>query len=261
MSGLYYVFLKWSSANGNAGAAQWGRYMLCFPSRYDADELFREMQTLPSSNKGDIMFRLLKRHSPQFWVYDSSESWYSIRNIQTQNQLPGFRDRFSMLLLPGFDSDGIWPIIANPVTGPDWVSGGSFFIRNRRQNDLYWYVHDDHIHTSNSHRSKFRITKTAPGNIDTDPLVLIRDDDVTVQAVKETLSSCITATSSEYVSIDGDTHRHLVIGATAGGWRFGAFLNKEIGVRWEVYDEHGPNCHQGFLAHMEDGGGDEWELV
>jgi hypothetical protein len=70
MSGLYYVFLKWACTTNNELAAKWGRYMLCFPSRYEADELFRAMQGLNMAN-GAALYSKLTRESPQFWVYDS----------------------------------------------------------------------------------------------------------------------------------------------------------------------------------------------
>jgi hypothetical protein len=70
MSGIFYVFLKWSP-NNNSAAARNGRYMLCLDSRYEADELFRAMQGLQTKNNKGPLFPLLTRQSPQFWCYDS----------------------------------------------------------------------------------------------------------------------------------------------------------------------------------------------
>lgn len=70
MSGVFYVFLKWSSDN-EWKASNHGRYMLLLNSRYDADELFRAMQGLRTENGENLLFSVLTRQSPQFWCYDS----------------------------------------------------------------------------------------------------------------------------------------------------------------------------------------------
>lgn len=155
----------------------------------------------------------------------------------------------------------MWPNITNPVTGPDWVSGGDFFIRNRRQPNLYWNIHDTHIRTSVQRRTKFRIQKLKVKG-EREPVIMIRKDTVTIQAIPETVTSAAVAAGSIYVSTEGPGGR-LVLSPVETKWIFGELVNKNVGVRWE--DEKNTLeeslATKPFLVQMLNGGGDEWELV
>ncbi|KZT33516.1 hypothetical protein SISSUDRAFT_1066095 [Sistotremastrum suecicum HHB10207 ss-3] len=79
-----------------------------------------------------------------------------------------------------------WHFI-QPVDGPDWTNGSTFFIRNKRQPSLYWSVsevtQDAAIVISDTQKSKFRIS-----GVDLDPKdrekVLIRSDRVTISPAR-----------------------------------------------------------------------------
>ncbi|KAF8243847.1 hypothetical protein K440DRAFT_663834 [Wilcoxina mikolae CBS 423.85] len=155
-----------------------------------------------------------------------------------------------------------WPMFPNPVTGPDWESGKTFFIRNRRQPNLYWYVHGTHIHTSTERRAKFRIEKKTPGV--REPQILIRDDKITIQVVAETVTS--SAVKNTTYVLSENSEGRLQIGTAIQEWSFGDLLNKHVGVRWESENgceeaEEVGETAKPYLVHMLNGGGDEWELA
>lgn len=180
--------------------------------------------------------------------------------FQERNQLPEFKNTLSILLLHDRGSRE-WPMIQNPVHGPDWVSGGDYFIRNRRQPELYWHVHDAHIHTSSHQRTKFHIEKVKTRG-EREPVVLIREDMVTIRAIPETVTSWAVANGSTYVSINSD-NTQLSLVKNEVTWKFGELVNGKVGVRWE--NEGGAREDstdaKAFLVQMTSGGGDEWELV
>lgn len=154
-----------------------------------------------------------------------------------------------------------WPIIANPVSGPDWVSGGDFFIRNRRQPDLYWNIHDIHICTSVQRRTKFRIQKVKVEG-EREPVIIIREDMVTIQVIPESVTSGAVADGSIYVST-GNSNNRLALTHVETKWKFGELVNKKVGVRWED-EKKSPTeslAAKPYLMYMINGGGDEWELV
>jgi len=66
MSGIYYIHVKWAPADKTL-AANWGRYLICFASRYDADEFYRAIQDVKRAGK--LAFPDLVRSSPQFWCH------------------------------------------------------------------------------------------------------------------------------------------------------------------------------------------------
>jgi hypothetical protein len=178
--------------------------------------------------------------------------------MQVRNDLSAFRDKFSILLLNDWDGRN-WAMVPQSSIGTgcttDWISGNEFFIRNKRQPNLYWWVYNDHIHTSDTRRTKFRITKTTAGF--KDPVIMIRDDDVTVEVVAETVSGA-GSRFTQYVSIEGaGVGGHLQLSGDKMKWKFGALLRGEVGERWDVIKD----VDNGLLVHMIEGGGDEWELV
>jgi hypothetical protein len=77
-------------------------------------------------------------------------------------------------------------MIPNPVIGPDWISGGRFFIRNRREPSLYWCVRDSTVYASTHERSKFKIT-VRKGAHTVQPLVMVRDDEIFIEVLKDTI--------------------------------------------------------------------------
>ncbi|KAK0716499.1 hypothetical protein B0T21DRAFT_454298 [Apiosordaria backusii] len=252
MSGLYYVLMKWAPVDLKSGSS-YGRYMICFPSRYDADEIYREMEKVPNL-VGD-----LSRLSPQFWVYTGE----SLVNQIVAGYFSEHKNLCSIYLLPNADDIGGPPIIPNPVTGPDWLSDNTFFIRNRRQPNLYWFVHDTHIHTSEQRRTKFRI-KQEISTGKSRQSVLIRKDKVTVAAVAETVgSAAVLGNGTKYVSIrklKGKSNC-LVLANTPHPWVFQDFIDGQVGVRWgtEIEEEKDQGAKP-LVVFMPDGGGDEWEL-
>ncbi|KAI5842236.1 hypothetical protein BZA05DRAFT_412418 [Tricharina praecox] len=261
MSGLFYVFLKWTKAADNNASAKHGRYLLTFSSRYEADELFRDLKDLQSGNRH--LFPVLIRTSAQFWCYDSPESWESILRFQMRNDLPQFKNTFMTQLLPNGDGNSTWPIIQNPELGPDWISGGEYFIRNRRQPNLYWYVWANQIRTSVSRRTKFCITRTGTfSDADRAPVVLVRLDKVSVRAVAETLTpGAINPDNRKYVSVSERPTNHLEMSAKDTHWEFGTLVNKVVGVMWDTCSDATWESEVPLVTYMPGGGGDEWELV
>ncbi|KAA8915047.1 hypothetical protein FN846DRAFT_770585 [Sphaerosporella brunnea] len=251
-TGVYYVFLKWASTNNAVEAANNGRFMLCFNSRFDADELFRAMQGLLMANR-DPLFTVLDRRSPQFWCFTSPEGYGAFWNFQNRNELPQFKNVFSAILLNDLGGRD-WPVIPNPIAGPDWVSGGEFFIRNRRQPSIYWcvYADDAHLYASDTRRTKF-IVQTTASNL-RNPAVMVRDDKVTIQTIPETIGNVACDCVSAYVAIGDPKGNSLTLSNVAYEWKFGGLLNKNVGVKWESDDT-------ARLMHMPLRGGDEWELV
>ncbi|KAK0635984.1 hypothetical protein B0T17DRAFT_517809 [Bombardia bombarda] len=266
MSGVYYVYLK-VHVKGQEG--NWARFQLCFPSRYDADEFYRTLQVAQLVNPSSYIEGLV-RTSPQFWCYSNS-NWHHLVNIQRNGLVNEFRERIITTLLN--DGDGGtrgFTIIPNPVTGPDWLDGGCFFIRNRRQPDQYWFVHNNHLHTSESRRDKFCITVSKPATIrghpqqrqPEGPLVLIREDSVTVSVVLETTASTTVTRDNKYISIENgrDCTSVLVVNHIPYVWKFGELMCRSIGVRWEdERDAYGRELPMPLLKPMTYGA-DEWEL-
>ncbi|KAK4169611.1 hypothetical protein QBC43DRAFT_351663 [Cladorrhinum sp. PSN259] len=255
MSGLYYVFIKWLPSNTDS-AARHGRYMLCFASRYDADEFYLEL-----SKSHHITG--LGRSSPQFW-YDTSEKWERIHEAQLAMSRSFKQIVSSSLVNDGKDGGRGFPMVPNPVTGPDWLSGNCFFIRNRRQPSLYWTVHDDHIHAMKNERTKFRISLASSSS--GAKRVMTRKDQVTVRVIAETTTSEFVRREGEhYVGINSG---RLTLSKSKFDWNFENLVCSGIGVRWEPEPQVGDDAsdndsesgeNEPILWSMEDGA-DEWEL-
>jgi len=257
MSGLYYVFLKWTPAN-HVQTAREGRYMLLFPSRHVADSLFRALQSVPrSTTVPALMFPVLTRPSAQFWTYDSPEGWAAIFAFQDRNLLPEFRDRFSTLLL----HDGAsreWPTIPHREMGPDWLSGRTFFVRSRRERDVYWTAENGRVRATTDvlRRTKFRITRVGEegeGPI-REPVVLTKGDRVRVEVVPETVRG--GGTEAGFVGVD-EGNGMLVVKGRAREWGFGELVNGDVGVTWGLVG----GSDTAFVAHLGNDAADEWELV
>jgi len=173
--------------------------------------------------------------------------------LQESGRPPGFKTVLCTFLRSG----GNWPVLPNPVVGSDWVSGKTFFIRNRRQPGTYWWVHDTHIHTSEQRRTKFRIdlTGTAPCK---DPVILVRKDSVRIAAIPETTTSAAVTRGVVYISKGRSESGRLEMAEEGHSWLLEELLITRVGVRW-VSDRQGHVRPE--LTHMPNGGSDEWELV
>lgn len=179
-------------------------------------------------------------------------------NFQERNDLPQFKKTLSSILLN--DQGGrVWPIIPNAVSGPDWVSGGDFFIRNRRQPELYWYLHETNIHISKDRRTKFRIKRVGPS--EREPVIMIRNDKVTIQVIADTVTPGAVEKNLMFLCIGGPKGNSIRLTNSPVEWIFGSFVNKEVGVRWENATPEQPGAIWALAAHMPHGGGDEWELA
>jgi len=182
-------------------------------------------------------------------------------SFQAKNDLPRFKNNLSTVLLSNADGGTIWPLIPNPVQGPDWISGGEFFIRNRRQPNLFWYIWDNHILTSESRRTKFSVKISGTSDTEPDPMVMIRADKVSVRAILDTVSTdALTPHNAIYVSIAKSGRSYLEMSVEYKEWGFGELVNKAIGVRWD-HVKGFPTCEAPLLTYMPSGGGDEWELA
>ncbi|KKO96954.1 hypothetical protein THAR02_10942 [Trichoderma harzianum] len=255
MSGLYYVLVKWAPVK-HSNDAILTRNILHFSSRYDADEFYREIQVLQYNNAP--YFTRLVRSSPQFWCYDSAQVQEAIHRLFLWNLVSKFKDVVSFANA----NQAQWNSSSNSVTGPDWVGGGSYFIRNRRQPNLYWWVHDTHIHTSEQRRTKFRIQQVIHSDSGSGccPPVLIRKDKITVDVIPETVTSGAVAGGTQFVSIRNSNSNCLTLTNKPHDWTFEELINKQVGVRWgnEIPEEKGQA--RPLLVFMPNGGGDEWEL-
>jgi hypothetical protein len=153
------------------------------------------------------------------------------------------------------------------VTGLDWISGNAFFIRNRREPTLFWFVHDDNtIRASHQDRTKFRITCYNDQGVN-ERKVLIRSDQIIIRSLQRPAVGRISAPTTVKSGENG--RLELGINETGKQWHFGNFINT-FGV--QAGDEHDT---QGNVTRMsgryvtvmnkdpnaEQDWGDEWELV
>lgn len=246
MSGVYYVYMKYVRETDTL-RADYGRHLLTFRSRWDADELFRGLQALKTS-AGASRFTKLQRVTSQFWCYDTVEGdpWWTIVYVQRENALPEFNYKFMSVILADAAAGRDWPILANPTLGPDWVNGKTFYIRNHRQPNLYWYYSAPRIVISTSRRTKFLIKDSTYD----EERVLIRKDKVTIEPV-----GSLGTSIGVYVAKNGDGNP-LTVSSTEQVWDF-ADLFDSVGVTWD--DESGFASGTQFATSLPDLG-DEWEL-
>ncbi|KAG0635465.1 hypothetical protein HOY80DRAFT_443222 [Tuber brumale] len=246
MSGIFYVYIKYIRET-DTRRADWGRHLLTFESRWAADELFRGLQTLKNA-AGANRYSKLQRVNPQLWYYDTidGDPWWTIIYVQRENGLPEFNYKFMSVILGDADSGRNWPVFSNPTIGPDWTSGKNFYIRNRRQPDLYWYRDSGRVVVSTTRRTKFRIK-----DVDDDSeRVLIRKDKVTIEPVDG-----LGDTAGYYVA-KGVEGQKLIVGLVRETWQFSELFDG-IGVTWSA--EEGFVTGTQFATSAPDAG-DEWEL-
>ena len=213
MSGLFYVFAKRVTGTVTAMGAGGGRWLLIFPSRYEADEYYRVLQELRNGN--NPLFTMLRRASPQLWIWNGVVNAgptvignnHEILNLQPAEARARFeilRDVTILAYLP--DANGTppsaWsrqqiPTLTNIVTGSDWNSGSTFYIRNRRQPDLYWWAHGTHLHASPEQRTKFRIEAVGRPTGVSESEIIIRSDTVIIEVIPQQVG---TQTVRQYLS-------------------------------------------------------------
>ncbi|RPB02011.1 hypothetical protein L873DRAFT_572517 [Choiromyces venosus 120613-1] len=245
MSGVYHVFMKYTRETDTL-RADYGRHLLTFESRWAADELFRGLQSLKTA-AGAKRFTTLTRVSPQFWCYDTvaGDPWWTIVYVQRENALPAFNYKFMSVILADAAVGRDWPILCNPTIGTDWVSGNTFYIRNRRLPGLFWYRSGGRLVLSTTRRSKFLITDS---DVD-DERVLIKTDNVTIMPV-----GYLNLPFGEYVYKNADGAK-LSIGGTKQVWLFSDLFNS-IGATWASETGFADGTQFAISAPK---GGDEWE--
>jgi hypothetical protein len=141
-----------------------------------------------------------------------------------------------------------WPIIPL-VEGPDWVTGNTFFIRNKRQPTSYWSTAKNRIVpkapypdliVSSSTRYKFRICMVDNKDEHT---VLNRSDRITVSLLdREWVQTKLYVALAE--------NNMLVLSTVKMEWKFGDFFSR--------FGTYYTNNQEYLLA--SEGFGDEWEL-
>jgi hypothetical protein len=151
------------------------------------------------------------------------------------------------------------------VIGPDWISGGAFFIRNRREPTLYWFVHKDNtIRASHEDRTKFRIASFNNQNVN-EKNVLIRDDPIIINALRRPNVGQVNTT----ITSSRCSRLKLGINNTGKHWKFEIFINTfgvQIGDEYDVYGEVTGKKGKYVTVMNEDPQAeqdweDEWELV
>lgn len=179
------------------------------------------------------------------WNYDSDEGWDVVISILRNPAFAHFARRIMSVLLPYAGGGADWPVIPI-VEGPDWVSGKTYFIRNKRQPELYWYYSGGYIEVSRIQKSKFRIDEEgAIGGVEGgEPIALIGSDIVEVSMAGQ------TGKRSLYLGTEPGSNR-LVVG-DGGLWSFSSFMDGRFGSVVQGDQE--------FVTWEEDGNGDEWEF-
>lgn len=236
---IFYVYLNWYS-DSNPNSAGYHRQLLICESRQIADEFYRSLEV--SETGGRKWFTVLQRSTPQLWQYDSSDGWVAVIGfLRTRANAQFARKIISVLLNDAGGRD--WPII--PVhEGPDWVNNGTYFIRNRRQPEQYWYYSAGYLLVSTTEKTKFRVRGKAFAK--EDPKVLIDSDLVNVS-----LAGC--AKPKVYFSKQTGTNK-LTMSTDGNDWRFGDFRTGFGSVN------HCDGMMERVITWADDDDGDEWEL-
>ncbi|PUU78244.1 hypothetical protein B9Z19DRAFT_1084450 [Tuber borchii] len=245
MSGIHYVYVNPTLENDTRGAQyapggiKYRSLLLTFRSRWDSDELFRGLQAIKMPD-GASRFTTLERVNPQFWCYDTipGDSWLKIVRTLDQNAL---NHKFVSVFLANSNAGREWPILTNPTIGPDWVSGKTFYIRNRREPNLYWHYERHQIVISTDRRTRFRIKDEDYE----DERVLIRKDKVTIEPV-----GSLGTPIGMYVTKNGNGE-NLSVRPTREVWTFSDLFDS-VGVTWSISGTQ-------FATSLPDLG-DEWEL-
>lgn len=181
---IFYVYLKWAPPSGS-GSAESGRLLLTCESRYVADEFFRKLQVARNAD-GVKFYTLLSRTTPQFWSYATigAEPWWTVTTILGTTLLEEFGEKIMVQILPSSKTTQArgWPILPT-LDGPDWVNNGAYFIRSKRQPNLYWHQAGDYIHVSGTQMTKFRVRAVDFGVDDEKGKVLVGSDRVVISPI------------------------------------------------------------------------------
>lgn len=186
--------------------------------------------------------------------------------VQQRGLVEDFRERLSATWIHNLH-EGYVSAMPNQVNGPDWLSGGYFYIRNRRQPSLYWWVHGQHVHASENRRTKFRIQlcEPVPDINNQSPVVLVRKDKVQVEVVPETATLTYAMDSRKYLCIPDDLSQNTIacvmLSSTPYPWTFENLVCKQIGLRWRNgTQDSGGISEDPLLVLAGEPGADEWEL-
>ncbi|RPB06888.1 hypothetical protein P167DRAFT_540516 [Morchella conica CCBAS932] len=247
---LYYVYMRWLRKTDERSGS-WARQLLTCESRYVADEFFRACQDL-KDNRGQPRFTKLERSTPQFWIYDTtdSEPWNALVDILCKSPLPASVEGrvMSTLLHDGVGRE--WPV-APVAAGRDWVNGNTYFVRNIRQPNLYWFDDGSNpgiLYISNGgNKTKFRVVGTDMGSV---KRVLIRSEVVRLEIPQ--------SGNSPTRHLLCDYNNRLVCASGGGGWtfKFGDLLGR-FGTRFIGKNQLGI---YGAVTWGEGNDPDEWEL-
>ena len=163
-------------------------------------------------------------------------------------------------------SGGVVEMVGPIVEGQDWISGRKFFIRSKRHPDVYWWVHDNHVHASPHQRTKFQIERVADAKENQQgELVMIRSDKVTVKvlgvAPSTTPGGERKPAAPRYLRA-ACLNTRVEVSDVEHTWEFGKLVNGDVGIYWEDGDTSGgAGQARPFVVWTPDGEGDEWELV
>ncbi|KAM7219524.1 hypothetical protein V8F06_005079 [Rhypophila decipiens] len=280
MPGLYKVIIKWH-APSNQASEQHGEdpcdYVVLFSSRYSAECLYRLLQLSKDDKTSKLRFPNLSRSSPQLWCHSAKDVSF-IHSVFKFHRRPGTvgyepYNKHVIEATQVIPSQHI-PFYApcHLTTGPDWVDGGTYFIRNRRQPKIYWAVlprgsmyRNRLICATSNNKTKFRIAldreELSQAMMESQgPLILTNTGIVTVNVVWESAPDSVALPGDEsYVGLL-DTHPDFRSIPKLGlvdrkcTWVFGDLLCNMVG---EVYL---PSVGACGLGKMTQGGHDEWEL-
>jgi hypothetical protein len=250
---LYYVYMRWfRRTDGSSGYLS--RHLLTCESRYVADEFFRVCQDLKDA-RGQPRFTKLERSTPQFWIYDTADStpWNALFDVLCKSPLPAsIEGRVMSMRLHADDGPGHEWAVAPVVPGRDWVNGNTYFVRNIRQPNLYWYDGGSNGRlcvSDGGPRTKFRIVGT---NLGIDKRVLIRSDHVRLET-PQTLNN-----PTKHLRNEGNNR--LMCSSLGGRYwtfRFEDLLGK-FGTMW--LEGSATPWMQGHVTWSEGDDQDEWEL-
>lgn len=250
---LYYVYARYHpTIPTNPPLVH--RYLVTCASRDHANAFYRHF--LPRMR--------FSRVSAQFWAYDPVDAAFGIlQTLDDPTLTDDIRRGIMISRLPEPDITTGW--VQAPVqAGRDWISGRTYFIRNVRQPDVYWYYPgcgDERILASRWQKTKFfvRMSDADEGETGT---VLIKGDKIRV-----------TTASGEgkgMVVRRGDEGRVVVVKPSAkevatavGDFTFGE-LAGAFGTEWECGDGEGPGmgvpCECVTWGDRAEMHLDDWEL-
>lgn len=142
-----------------------------------------------------------------------------------------------------------WPV-APVIQGRDWVHGRTYFIRNIRQPNIYWFHNgnpEGHILALESQRTKFRVCGTEFGS--GEKKVLIRSDYIKISVARNDVGSPELYPRPQ--------NNRLVCTVDSRNWKFKfQDLLGRFGTAWEM---NGGGLVE-YVTWSEDGDQDEWEL-